>query len=136
NEMYEYDCNVVDGKFTDATYLPIRYELDDKEEWKSDNLDVFMKANPALGSINSEDDLLQKIQRSKNNHNELTGLLTKNFNIRESGHNSWLTFDDINNDEAFDIEDFRGAYAIGGADLSITTDLSVATSLMIDPATE
>jgi len=136
DEMYEYASNVVDGTFTDDTFLPIMYELDDKEEWKSDNLDVFMKANPALGSIKSEDDLLQKIQRAKNNPNELTGLLTKDFNIRESVHNSWLTFDDINNEETFDIEDFRGAYAIGGADLSITTDLSVATLLMIDPETE
>lgn len=136
DEMYDYACNVVDGTFTDDTFLPIMYELDDKEEWKSDNLDVFMKANPALGSIKSEDDLLQKIQRAKNNPNELTGLLTKDFNIRESVHNSWLTFDDINNEEIFDIEDFRGAYAIGGAGLSITTDLSVATLLMIDPETE
>ena len=30
---------------------------------------------------------------------------------------AWLTFDDLNNEETFDMEQFRGCYAIGGADL-------------------
>src|SRR5690625_4921479 len=36
DEMYEYASNVVDGTFTDDTFLPIMYELDDKEEWRSE----------------------------------------------------------------------------------------------------
>src|SRR5699024_2877465 len=82
------------------------------------------KANPALGSIKRLDDLKQKVKRAKNNPSDLTGLLTKDFNIRDTVHAAWLTFDDINNESTFNIEDFRGSYAIGGADLSITTDLS------------
>lgn len=136
DDMYDYACNVVDGNFTDDTFLPIMYELDEKEEWKSDDVNVFMKANPTLGTIKNEVDLLQKIERAINSPNELTGLLTKDFNIRDSVHNSWLTFDEINNEEIFNIEDFNGAYAIGGADLSITTDLSCATLLFVDPDTE
>ena len=31
---------------------------------------------------------------------------------------------------------FEGRYAIGGADLSVTTDLSCATLLFVDPETE
>lgn len=134
DEMYEYACNVVDGTFKDDTFLPILYELDDKEEWTDPA--AWPKANPALGSIKKIDDLKQKVDRAKNNRNELTGLLTKDFNIRDTAHKAWLSFEDINNTETFNIEDFKNAYAIGGADLSITTDLSCATLLFVDKETE
>ena len=134
DDMYEYACNVVDGTFQDDTFLPIMYELDAKSEWKDPN--AWEKANPALGSIKRLDDLRQKVERAKNNPSDLTGLLTKDFNIRDTVHAAWLTFDDINNESTFNIEDFRGSYAIGGADLSITTDLSCATLLMVNPETE
>ena len=134
DEMYEYACNVVDDTFTDDNFLPILYELDEKKEWQEPA--AWPKANPALGTIKKVEDLTQKVERAKNNANELNGLLTKDMNIRQSLHNSWLTFDDINNTETFDIADFKNAYAIGGADLSITTDLSCATLLFMDKDTE
>ena len=134
DDMYEYASNVVDDTFTDDNFLPVLYELDEKKEWL--NPAAWQKANPALGSIKKFDDLERKVDRAKNSPNELTGLLTKDFNIRDTIHSAWLTFDDINNEETFDIEDFRGSYAIGGADLSITTDLSCATILLIDKDTE
>lgn len=134
DDMYEYACNVVDGNFTDDNFLGLMYELDDKKEWL--NPSAWQKANPALGISKKVDDIERKVERAKNNPTELNGLLTKDFNIRESVHNSWLTFDDINNTETFDIEDFKNVYAIGGADLSITTDLSCATLLFVDKETE
>ncbi|MGS7463795.1 terminase large subunit [Bacillus paranthracis] len=134
DDMYEYACNVVDGNFKDDTFLPILYELDEKKEWI--NPKAWQKANPALGSIKKLDDLEQKVMKAKNSPNDLTGLLTKDFNIRDTVHSAWLTFDDINNEETFDIEQFKNCYAIGGADLSITTDLSCATLLMVDKDTQ
>ncbi|WP_462421091.1 terminase large subunit [Salinicoccus sp. Marseille-QA3877] len=133
DDMYEYAANVVDGNFTDDNFLPILYELDEKKEWTDPT--KWQKANPALGISKKVNDLERKVARAKNNSNELTGLLTKDFNIRDTVHSAWLTFDDINNEETFDIEDFRGHYAIGGADLSITTDLSCATLLFVDKET-
>ena len=134
DEMYEYACNVVDGTFTDENFLPVMYELDEKKEWLDP--DKWQKANPALGSVKKLEDIERKVERAKNNPNELTGLLTKDFNIRETVHSAWLTFDDINNEETFNIQDFKGYYAIGGVDLSITTDLTCATILMVDKATQ
>ena len=134
DEMYEYACNVVDGTFTDENFLPVMYELDEKKEWLDP--DKWQKANPALGSVKKLEDIERKVERAKNNPNELTGLLTKDFNIRETVHSAWLTFDDINNEETFNIDDFKGYYAIGGVDLSITTDLTCATILMVDKATQ
>ncbi|KXY72738.1 terminase TerL endonuclease subunit [Bacillus sp. FSL W7-1294] len=134
DDMYQYACNIVDGKFEDDRFLPILYELDDKSEWTDNN--AWQKANPALGSIKKLDDLESKVEKAKNNPSDLSGLLTKDFNIRDTVKSAWLTFDDINNEETFDIEQFRNCYAIGGADLSVTTDLSCATLLFVDKDTQ
>lgn len=134
DDLYEYACNVVDGNFEDDNFLPIMYELDHKAEFKMP--DRWQKANPALGISKKVEDLERKVARAKNNPNDLTGILTKDFNIRETTDSAWLTFEDIVNEATFDIKDFAGWYAIGGADLSITTDLSCATLLFVDPETE
>lgn len=134
DDMYEYACNVVDGNFEDDTFLPILYELDKKEEWTEPG--AWSKANPALGTIKKIDDLERKVEKAKNSPKDLTGVLTKDFNVRDTISSAWLTFDDINNVETFNIEDFKNCYAIGGADLSITTDLTCATLLLIDKETQ
>lgn len=133
DDMYEYGCNIVDGTFQDDTFLPILYELDKKEEWT--NEEAWAKANPALGTIKKIDDLKVKVEKAKVSPNDLTGVLTKDFNIRDTVSSAWLTFDDIHNPETFNIDDFRNCYAIGGADLSITTDLTCATLLLMDKDT-
>lgn len=133
DDMYEYACNVVDGTFNDDTFLAILYELDKKEEWRDPK--AWVKANPGLGTIKKIDDLETKVERAKNNPKDISGVLTKDFNIRDTISSAWLTFDDLNNTETFDIADFKNCYAIGGADLSITTDLTAATLLLMDKDT-
>ncbi|MCI1945579.1 terminase large subunit [Clostridium luticellarii] len=134
DDMYEYGCKVADGTIEDDTFLPILYELDDKEEWR--NSKCWPKANPGLGVIKKVDDLKIKVKRAKSNPNDVTGILTKDFNVRCTVSTAWLTFDTINNEETFDIDKFHDCYAIGGADLSITTDLTAATLLMMNPETQ
>ncbi|MDQ7113614.1 terminase large subunit [Staphylococcus simulans] len=134
DDLYEYACNVVDGNFKDDNFLPIMYELDKKSEYK--NPECWQKANPSLNISKRVDDLERKVARAENDANNLTGIFTKDFNVRETSHNAWLTFEQINNTATFDIKDFADWYAIGGADLSITTDLSCATLLFVDPDTE
>jgi len=134
DDMYKYACNVVDGTFPDETFLPVIYELDDREEWQDPK--AWKKANPGLGTIKKLDDLINKAERAKNSPKDLSGILTKDFNIRDTVSTAWLSFDDINNEKTFNIARFRNSYAIGGADLSITTDLTCATLLMMDKDTE
>ncbi|BAS45642.1 phage terminase large subunit [Staphylococcus schleiferi] len=134
DDLYEYACNVVDGNFNDENFLPIMYELDKKDEYKDPS--CWQKANPSLNVSKRIEDLERKVARAKNSANDLTGILTKDFNVRETSHKAWLTFEQINNTDTFDIRDFSDWYAIGGADLSITTDLSCATLLFVDPETE
>lgn len=133
DDMYEYAGKVVDGVINDPTFLPIIYELDAKAEWTDPA--AWFKANPGLGRIKKLEDLVAKVERAKQSPKDLSGILCKDFNIRETRYNAWLDFDSINNEETFSLEDFRGAYAIGGADLSLTTDLTCATILMMHPET-
>lgn len=130
DDMYKYACGVCDGTIKDPHFLPIIYELDSKQEW----LDPMKweKANPGLNTIKKLDDLISKVQRAKQSPRDLTGVLVKDFNVIQTTATAWLTFDDINNEETFDVKDFKGYYAIGGADLSRTGDLTAATVLMMD----
>lgn len=129
DDMYNHACEVADGVISDDTFLPVLYELDKRDEWTDP--DAWTKANPSLGAIKKTDDLQIKVQRAKQNPVELSGVLCKEFNIRETVKTAWLSFDAINNTDTFDLEAFRGAYCIGGVDLSITTDLTCASLLFM-----
>ena len=130
DDMYKYACGVCDGTISDEHFLPILYELDNKDEW----LDPMKweKANPSLGHIKKLDDLISKVERAKQSPRDLTGVLVKDFNVISTTASTWLTFEDINNEETFNISDFRGYYAIGGVDLSHVGDLTAATLLFMD----
>jgi len=134
DDIYSYACGIVDGTIIDETFLPIIYELDSRDEWTDPP--SWEKANPGLGQIKKLSDLTSKVERAKNSPKDLSGILCKDFNIRETLSSAWLPFDAINNEETFVLERFRGSFAIGGADLSITTDLTCATLLMLDKETE
>lgn len=129
DEMYEHACAVADGAIADDSFLPILYELDSRNEWTDPA--AWMKANPSLGAIKKADDLRIKVERAKQNPVDLPGVLCKEFNIRETVKTAWLSFDAINSTATFDLSDFRGAYCIGGVDLSITTDLTCASLLFM-----
>ena len=132
---YEYAENVIlgydgiEGGIEDNTILPIIYELDKKEYWLDEK--KWFQANPSLGSIKNIEDLRQKVTRAKNNPTELVNLLCKDFNVRMTGDDKWLTYEIINNTEKFDMEQIRGSYAVGGVDLSSTTDLTCATLMIV-----
>ena len=129
DEMYNYACSVADGSITDEHFLPILYELDRRDEWTDPA--AWVKANPSLGEVKKPDDLRIKVDRAKANPNELSGVLCKEFNIRETTGGAWLSYDAINCTDVFSMEEFRGAYCIGGVDLSITTDLTCASLLFM-----
>lgn len=114
-----------DGIYIDETVLPIIYELDNRKEWT--NPDCWQKANPGLGTIKKIDQLETKVNKAKANAMLVKNLLCKDFNIRETSTEAWLTFEQLNNQTKFDIEKLKPNYAIGGADLSSTTDLTNAT---------
>jgi phage terminase large subunit-like protein len=117
--------------YTNERFLPIIYELDNRDEWTDE--DCWEKANPGLGTIKKIDQLQNKVNKAKENSKLVKNLLCKDFNIRETNGEAWLAFEEINNIETFTMEDLRNTYAIGGCDLSATTDLTCATLLIMKP---
>ena len=134
DDMYKYATDVADGIIQDDVFLPILYELDAREEWTDPT--CWLKANPGLGVIKQFKTLVQFVERAKNNAADLPGVLCKDFNIRENSAASWLSFEEINNTDTFEMSDVENTYAIGGCDLSATTDLTCATLLIRKPNTE
>ena len=126
-----YDDN--DG-YKDDTLLPIIYELDSRIEWLDEECHI--KANPGLGTIKRVDQLNNKVNKAKANPLLVKNLLCKDFNIRETSSEAWLTFEQINNNKKFDVLSLKPRYGIGGADLSSTTDLTCATILFKVPNNE
>lgn len=134
DDMYDYACKVVDGTIEDERFLPILYELDNRDEWT--DWKMWQKANPGLGTIKQFDKLAEHVERAKTNPKDLPGVLTKDFNIRETVSGMWVTFDDVNNPEEYSLEDLKDSYAVGGADLSSTTDLTCATLIIMKPGSD
>lgn len=134
DDIYSYACKVLDGLIEDERFLAFIYELDDRSEWT--DFRAWEKANPGLGTIKNYEELAAFVERAKNDPKFLPTVLTKDFNIRETVSGSWLTFEEINNTETFDIEELKGSYAVGGVDLSSTTDLTCATLLIMKPGSD
>ena len=125
DDRYEYGTNVIEGTINDERMLAIIYELDDKKEWTDKS--KWQKANPGLGTIKDINTLNDYVEEAKNNPKFLPTVLTKDFNIRETAVNSWLSFTDINNTKTYNYEEHKNLYAIGGVDLSSVWDLTCAT---------
>ncbi|ABY44604.1 terminase large subunit [Bacillus mycoides] len=117
--------------YKDERFLPIIYELDKREEWTDPS--KWKKANPGLGTIKKVDQLETKVNKAKANSLLVKNLLTKDFNIRETSTEAWLTFEQLNNPDTFDIEKLKPSYGIGGCDLSSTTDLTAAKVIFMVP---
>ena len=128
DNMYEYACKIADGELEVDDFLPILYELDAREEWT--NPQMWIKANPGLGTIKKWETLAKFVQQAKDDPGFLPTVLCKDFNIRENESNVWLSFNQIKNIATFEMADVYDTYAIGGCDLSATTDLTCATLLI------
>lgn len=117
--------------YKDERFLPIIYELDHREEWLLP--ENWAKANPGLGTIKKVDQLETKVNKAKANSMLVKNLLTKDFNVRETSTEAWLTFEEANNTETFGLAELKPRYAIGGADLSETVDLTAACIMFMIP---
>lgn len=117
--------------YNDPHFLPVIYELDKKSEWMEE--DKWKKANPGLGTIKKVDQIKTKVMKALANPKLVKNLCCKDFNIRETAGETWLTFDELNNEATFNVKDLKPSYGIGGTDLSKTTDLTAAKVIFMLP---
>lgn len=112
-------------------FLPVIYELDNRKEWTE--AENWYKPNPGLGTIKKIDQLENKVNKAKADSKLVRNLLCKDFNIRETSSEAWLTFEELNNPTTYDLSLLKPRYGIGGADLSSTTDLTCGTVIFMVP---
>jgi phage terminase large subunit-like protein len=138
DEKYDEYSKIIqgyqDGSEVDERRIGFIYELDNREEWKEEK--YWQKANPGIGTIKNIADLREKVKRAKKNSKLVKNLLCKEFNIRETSDQAWLSLDTIENKETYDIKVLKPDYAAGGLDLSDTTDLTCGTALFRVPNDE
>ena len=131
---YEYGSDLIEtfektGVMKDERILFIIYELDNPKELEKE--ECWYKPNPGLGTIKNVNILRDKVKTASNNPNELPNLLCKDFNIRQNDQDKWLTYEVIHNTATFSDNEIYDTYAIGGVDLSSTTDLTCATLIIV-----
>lgn len=120
--------------YKDEHFIAFIYELDNRREWTDEK--CWQKANPGLGTIKNRQTLKDKVEKAKKNPLLVKNLLCKEFNIRETSSEAWLTFEQANNTETFNIKKLKPRYGIGGVDLSSTTDLTAGKVIFKIPNDE
>ena len=138
DEIYEeaeiqFNNMKLENEVDDRTLFFI-YELDKKSEWRDAN--NWIKANPGINTIKKLRALQDKAKRVASNPRLEKNFVCKEFNIRETSSESWLTFEQLNNTATFDIEELKPRYCISGIDLGATTDLTCATIIFRVPNDE
>lgn len=134
DDLHDYACDVAVGNIVDDRMLAVVYKLDSLDEWTDPR--CWLKANPGLGTIKSYVQLADDVERAKNDPSYLPTLLVKDFNMKQSEKSAWLKLEAIINEEKIDMEYLKKSYAIGGCDLSSTTDLTCATLIVRKPKDE
>lgn len=143
DEKYEEAERVINGYddpegYRDQNFIAFVYELDKRSEWTDPA--CWKKANPGLGTIKNAKTLAAKVEKAKSNPALVKNLVCKEFNIRETSSEAWLTFEQLDNRDTFTLDRANKRliwihdgkkrilpyprYGIGGADLSSTTDLT------------
>jgi phage terminase large subunit-like protein len=126
----DYVRRMIKSEIQDERVLPWLYTQDSVDEIYQDRR-TWQKSNPSIGTIKTYSYLEDLMNKSKHDLGTRVTMLSKDFNIKQLEQGSWLTFDDLNNNETFSIEDLKDSYAIGGVDLSSTTDLTAAVLLLM-----
>ena len=139
DKKYDEAERLINGLFDENGYkdehlIAFVYELDNRKEWVDEA--CWAKANPGLGTIKNIDTLRAKVQKAMQDPTLVKNLVCKEFNIRETSTEAWLTFEQIDNRECFELKDLKPRYGVGGVDLSSNIDLTNATIIFRVPEDE
>ncbi len=129
NEL-KYAREVLRGEREDEELLSWLYTMDSEQEIYQDEKS-WKKANPSLGTIKKYEYLRKELRKAQASKADRIFTLSKDFNIKQNSVETWLLEKDIKNNLIFDIEDFKGCFALAATDLSETTDLTSARVLLM-----
>lgn len=120
------------GSSQENRLLPIFYMIDDPDKW--DDIEELKKANPNMGVSVPETFFLDEIAVAYGSLSKKGEFLTKYCNVKQNSSVAWWEAKYITaameGAEELTLEDFHRCYAVGGVDLSKTTDLTAASVLI------
>ena len=130
DELVKRSTAVLRGDSRERRLLPVLYMIDDPEKWN--DIDELQKANPNLGISISVDYLLEEIAVAENSLSRRAEFLCKYCNMKQNSSMAWFGAEDLRKMFGWNytLEDFRNSYALGGIDLSQTTDLTACCVLI------
>ncbi len=114
-------------------YLPWLYTQDSESEvWNGTRENrLWMKSNPTLGKIKKWEYMEEQVALARESKADRIFVLSKDFNLKQNGVESWLNYEDYTYPAVYDLADFSGAFCIGAVDLAETTDLCAAKVLLM-----
>lgn len=121
-----------DDSISASRFLPWLYTQDSEQEIFQ-NPRSWYKSNPSLGVIKKLSYLEEQVDTAKKSKADRIFVLSKDFNYKQNGVESWLNIEDYTYDATYDIESLRGGFCIGEVDLAETTDLCCAKALVMKP---
>lgn len=123
----------LNGEIDNIHYLAFLYEQDDEAEVWAGDRELWQKANPSLiYGVKKYSFIEQSIQKALIDKESRIHLLTKDFNIKVSNAQAWLTREEYTyQQEPFTLNDFRGCVCLGSVDLSDCGDLTVSEALFM-----
>lgn len=130
DEELEKVRKVNDGEEDDESLLGWLYTQDSTQEIYQDKSSWY-KSNPSLGVTKKISYLENEINTSKYSVSDRVFMLAKDFNIKQNSAQAWLMKEDVEQIEEYELEEFKGAYALAAIDLAETTDLCNAKLLFI-----
>ena len=125
--------NGEDDSISSKRFLPWLYTQDSETE-VFQNPRSWMKSNPTLGVIKRMDYLEEQVDLAKRSKADRIFVLSKDFNIKQNAVETWLNIEEYTYPATYDMEMFRGGFALGHVDLAETTDLCCAKALVMLPA--
>lgn len=126
DELIKRGTRVLLGDSKETRLFPLIYEIDDEDKWN--DINELRKSNPNLGVSVSVDYLLEEIRIAEGSLSKKAEFMTKYCNKKQNASSAWLSTKVVNDAmcEELKMEDFANTYAVGGIDLSQTTDLTSA----------
>ena len=126
DELIKRGTRFLLGDSKEQRLLPVFYMIDDVEKWN--DINELAKANPNLGVSVSVDYMLEEIAIAEGSLSKKAEFLTKYCCIKQSSSQAWLATKNVDGAvcEPLLPKNFYNCYAVGGIDLSQTTDLTSA----------
>ena len=136
DELFKRGTRFLLGDSKEKRLLPVFYMIDDEERWN--DINELAKSNPNLGVSVSVDYMLEEIAIAEGSLSKKAEFLTKYCCIKQSSEQAWLATKVVDNAVCEPIlpDDFKDCYAVGGIDLSMTTDLTSACVVIEKNSTE